>query len=81
MPDTPPPVRESACLAALKTALMAEQKLLGLDVHSVHLRAEKLLRDALCEALAVSHSIAIPSKEPTGSHPKPGPRTDTGNWD
>lgn len=43
MPDTKFPIRGSACLAALKTAVTAEQQILGLNPHITRARTEALL--------------------------------------
>lgn len=63
MPDKKSSAQEGARLARLKTALVAERRLLGLDIHSVLARAETLLGDTLCRTLPANDSIVMLSKE------------------
>ena len=63
MPDTKSPIRGSACLAALKTALTAEQQILGLDPEISRTRTEALLDETPCETGPASNPSGAASME------------------
>lgn len=54
MSDTKSPIHESASLAALKTAIMAEQRMLQFDARTARLRTEALLDAPLYDSLPAS---------------------------
>ena len=64
MTDTKSPIRESGHLAALKTALVAEQRVLGLNTHIVRTRTDALLDEKQGEALSIHTPSAVTGKEP-----------------
>lgn len=64
MPETKSPIRESGHLAALKTALVAERRVLGLNAHIVRTRTDALLDEKQGEALSTHTPSAVTGKEP-----------------
>ena len=63
MPEKKSPLQKSTCLASLKTALLAEQQILGLDSHITRVRTDILLNETAYKNLPASTPSIIPSKE------------------
>lgn len=63
MPDTKSPIQESVSLAALKTAILVEQRVLELDTHIARTRTDALLDETLCEPLPDGAPIIAISME------------------
>lgn len=64
MSDTKSPLRDSGCLAALKAAITAEQRVLGLDGQIAIARTEALLGEAAGHIVSASDPIAtIPGEQ------------------
>ena len=63
MSDTKPSLREGGHLAALKIALVAEQRVIDLDPHISRARADALLDETPCAALPANAPNAAPSTE------------------
>lgn len=73
MTDSTSPLREGACFAALKEAILAEQQVLELDIHIVSARVKALLGEPLFETDPASALIVMASSEHalTGLSPLP----------
>lgn len=63
MPDTKLPIGNGARLAALKTALMAEQQVLALDTHTARERTDALLHATPHKTWPASVPSVVISKE------------------
>ncbi|MBP6120581.1 MAG: hypothetical protein KBB19_11585 [Giesbergeria sp.] len=73
MTDSKSPLRDGACFAALKDAILAEQHVLELDIHIVSARVKALLGEPLFETDPASAPIVMASREHalTGLGPLP----------
>ena len=60
MTDSKSPLRDGACFAALKDAILAEQHVLELDIHIVSARVKALLGEPLFETVPASAPIVMP---------------------
>lgn len=63
MPGTKYPSQECASLAALKTAIMVEQRALELDTPVARTRTNALLHETLCETPTSCAPIVVISNE------------------